>query len=365
MLWLMRRLLIGPGLLVLGVLGFAGVSLGFAPPASAHHGGTGDYDASRPLYLSGTVTAAKYGFPHAVLDIQVPAGLTVPSDLTGLDQLRGNEFWNGEPTAYGAGQSHELLLPPDITGTIGGMDNRPARGDTVRAIAYQRCAGDEYAGELRVQQISFAGEQLRYEGTITRMTDGCPAEHTDDTEPAQPSRTPDQTANDGQTRAAEPPGNLLDRTLHAVEDTPVAETVRAAPWLYPALESAHIAGIAILVGAAAMFDLRLLGAAKQIPAANAARQLLPWTWAGLAVVATTGLLMFSANASGLAENPALQLKLVLIAAAGVNALAFQLGPYRGIRSWTDRIPTRAKISAVASLLAWGAIIACGRLIAYV
>jgi hypothetical protein len=362
MLWPMRRLLIGLGLVVLGCIG---VGVGFAPAASAHHGGTGDYDASRPLYLSGTVTATKYGFPHAVLDIQVPAGLTAPDNLTGLDQLRGNEFWNGDPIAYGAGQRQELLLPPDITGTIGGMDNRPARGDTVRAIAYQRCAGDDYAGELRVQQISFAGEQLRYEGTITRMTDGCPdeAEHEEHPEESTaPSTQPDGSRTEAAPRTDD---NALDRTLHAVEDTPVAETVRAAPRLYPGLESAHIVGIAILVGAAAMFDLRLLGAAKQVPVASAARQLLPWTWAGLGVVAVTGLLMFSANASGLAENPALQLKLALIALAGLNALAFQLGPYRSIAKWTGRIPARAKVSAVASLLVWAAIIACGRLIAYV
>ncbi|GAB3414681.1 hypothetical protein [Flindersiella endophytica] len=75
--------------------------------------------------------------------------------------------------------------------------------------------------------------------------------------------------------------------------------------------------------------------------------------------------MFSANASGLAGNPALQLKLALIAVAGLNALAFQLGPYRSIGDWTDRIPARAKVSAVASILVWAAIIACGRLIAYV
>ncbi|GAB3414677.1 hypothetical protein [Flindersiella endophytica] len=272
----MRRLLIGLGLVGLGLVG---VGLGFAPAANAHHGGTGDYDAGRPLYLSGTVTATKYGFPHAVLDLQVPPNLDVPADLTGLDQLRGREFWNDAPIAFGAGQRHELLLSPDITGTLGGMDSRPARGDTIRAIAYQRCAGDDYAGELRVQQISFGSQQLRYEGTITRMTDGCPDEAEQQTEQAGPGRDtePSQTSpDDARPQATEAHSdNALDRTLHAVEDTPVAETVRATPWLYPGMESAHIAGIAILVGAAAMFDLRLLGAAKQVPVANAARQLLP------------------------------------------------------------------------------------------
>ncbi|WP_020579377.1 DUF6152 family protein [Actinopolymorpha alba] len=147
---------------------------GFAAPALAHHGGTGDYDASRPIYLSGTVIKASYGYPHAVLQIRVPAKPSAPADLGDVWDIRGREFWQGEPVVEGAGQDRELLLPPDITGTIGSMDNRPGEGDTVSAIAYRRCDGDEYDDELRVQLISFAGERLKYEGTITRITDGCP-----------------------------------------------------------------------------------------------------------------------------------------------------------------------------------------------
>jgi hypothetical protein len=69
----------------------------------------------------------------------------------------------------------------------------------------------------------------------------------------------------------------------------------------------------------------------------------------------------------MAANPAFRLKLLLILAGGLNALAFHLGPFRSVRAWDRDAPTpaRARLAAVLSLLIWTAVIAAGRLIAYV
>ncbi|GAA3929358.1 hypothetical protein GCM10023085_08440 [Actinomadura viridis] len=141
----------------------------------AHHGGGGNYDASRPLYLRGRVIQARYGYPHARLRIEVPSGLTVPSDLPGVEGLRGHDAWAGPPEPEGAGEVRELLLPPDLTGTLGGMPGRPQVGDDVAAVVYRRCEaeGDEYSGELRVQMIYAAGGAHPYRGTLTRFVDRC------------------------------------------------------------------------------------------------------------------------------------------------------------------------------------------------
>ncbi|MEV5827641.1 hypothetical protein AB0L25_18930 [Spirillospora sp. NPDC052242] len=141
----------------------------------AHHGGGGSYDASRPLYLRGRVIQARYGFPHAQLRIEVPANLTVPSRLPGADRLRGHDAWGGPPAPEGAGQVRDLLLPPDITGTLNDMSGRPNVGDEVAAIVYRRCdaEGDEYSGELRVQMIYTGTGTHRYRGSITRIVDRC------------------------------------------------------------------------------------------------------------------------------------------------------------------------------------------------
>ncbi|HYF57917.1 MAG TPA: DUF6152 family protein [Burkholderiaceae bacterium] len=49
-------------------------------PARAHHGWSG-FDTSRPLYLEGKVTKARWANPHAELEIELPPRLVKPVDL--------------------------------------------------------------------------------------------------------------------------------------------------------------------------------------------------------------------------------------------------------------------------------------------
>jgi hypothetical protein len=159
----------------------------------------------------------------------------------------------------------------------------------------------------------------------------------------------------------------LATLLESLEGTALATVVRESAWLYPTAELLNILGFVFLVGAAAMFDLRLLGLSRAVPVRALAGHLLPWSRAGLLVVVPTGLLMFASDATVMAANPAFRLKLLLLLAGGLNALAFHLGPFRSVRDW-DRgapSPARARLAAVLSLLIWTAVIAAGRLIAYV
>jgi hypothetical protein len=151
-----------------------------------------------------------------------------------------------------------------------------------------------------------------------------------------------------------------------LEGSAVAIAMRQWLWLYPIVEIVHIVAFVILVGAAAMFDLRLLGFSRQLPVADLAQHLLRWARWSLLLVVPSGLLMFTAHATEMAENPAFRLKLVLIAVAGLNAVGFHLGPFKGVASWNQHvaIPTAAKAAAVLSLLLWAGVIACGRLLAY-
>jgi hypothetical protein len=139
--------------------------------------------------------------------------------------------------------------------------------------------------------------------------------------------------------------------------------------LYPLVEIVHIVGFTVLVGAVAMFDLRLLGVgrtrpAKALPVQALARHLLPWTWAALLLIVPSGVLLFATQPE-LLDNRAFLLKLALIGAAGCNALAFHVGPWRAAAGWPVKAPLRARLHAALSLLLWVAVIACGRLLAYV
>jgi hypothetical protein len=147
--------------------------------------------------------------------------------------------------------------------------------------------------------------------------------------------------------------------------TPPALAMRAEAWLYPIVEILHIAGFSVLVGAVAMFDLRVLGLGRDLPVRALARHLLPWSAGSMLLVLPTGLLLFAAEAPDLAGNRVFLLKLGLIGVAGLNALAFHAGPYRAAAGWQGRGPPRACVQAALSLLLWLAVIACGRLLAYV
>lgn len=154
--------------------------------------------------------------------------------------------------------------------------------------------------------------------------------------------------------------------LAGIEATPLAQAMREWLWLYPIVEIVHILGFVVLVGAAVMFDLRLLGVSKKIPVRALARHLLPWSVAGLLLVVPAGLLMFSAHAMEFVDNEVFLLKLGLIALTGLNAAAFHTGVYRSVQSWdTNKLsPAVARLHAVASLALWVSVIACGRLLAY-
>ena len=145
----------------------------------------------------------------------------------------------------------------------------------------------------------------------------------------------------------------------------LADAMRRSAWMYPIVEIVHIAGFVILVGAAVMFDLRVLGFGRGLAVTSLAHHLLRWSRAGLALVVPAGLMMFTAHATEFATNPAFQLKLALLAVAVANVGFFHLGPFRTVHAWDGSVaaPGRARAAAL-SIAVWLGVITCGRLIAY-
>ncbi|MBD9367978.1 MULTISPECIES: DUF6644 family protein [Gammaproteobacteria] len=160
---------------------------------------------------------------------------------------------------------------------------------------------------------------------------------------------------------------FLSAWLMVLQDSALGETVRNAQYLYPVLESVHILGIALLVGPAFTFDLRLLGTGHRIvPVTTAARCLLPVSHIGLAIVAITGVALLSAQATVVAAAGAAPWKFGLIAVAGINVLVFHKGIYRTVADWDVHAlpPLSAKVSALVSAFVWTGVIVAGRFLAY-
>lgn len=154
--------------------------------------------------------------------------------------------------------------------------------------------------------------------------------------------------------------------LVAVESSTLASTVRGDRILYPAIQCVHLVGLGVLVGAAVAFDVRLLGAARQLSVRRLAGYLLPLVWLGFTATALSGLLQFAAHATAYADHPVMRVKLGLIAAAGLNAAIFHRWTYRTVSTWdAGPVPAAARLAGAASLVVWCAVVVCGRLVAYV
>ncbi len=149
-----------------------------------------------------------------------------------------------------------------------------------------------------------------------------------------------------------------------LESSALATAVAETLWAYPLLETLHALGMAMLLGALGLINLRVLGYKPELPLAGT-QDLLPLAWIGFTLNAVSGIALFTSDAIHFFGSYTFRIKLVLIVLAGLNALlvgrrifhepalepAIQAG-----------IGTRA--FAAASLVFWIGAAVAGRLIAY-
>jgi hypothetical protein len=127
----------------------------------------------------------------------------------------------------------------------------------------------------------------------------------------------------------------------------------------------HFIGLSLLVGTIVVWDLRLLGVARRIPIA-ALHALVRWTLVGYAISVVSGLMFLMTEPTEYIYNPAFHFKLLFMALAGLNALAFYLTvSHRTLTLGADQnAPLPAQIIAAASLVLWVAVIVSGRLLTF-
>ena len=144
-------------------------------------------------------------------------------------------------------------------------------------------------------------------------------------------------------------------------NSPWSHAINRYEWVFPVIQSLHFIGFALSIGTIAIVDLRLLGfGMRRQGAAELAVDLAPWTQLGIAVMLTTGPLMFSTDAVVYHYNPSFQFKMVCL----MLALLFHFTLHRrAVRP--DVPPTVAKLAGALSLLLWTGVLAGGRMIAFV
>lgn len=153
----------------------------------------------------------------------------------------------------------------------------------------------------------------------------------------------------------------MDGIFAALEAWPVAQYLRYARWGYAAVNTMHVFGVALLVGAIVSLNLRMLGAFPSVPLAPLVRVLVPVAAVGLALAIGAGLLLFSVRATEYADLGVFQLKMALVALGTIGALTIHALYGRHIERAS---PARLAVHAGVSSACWIGALVCGRLIAF-
>ena len=147
------------------------------------------------------------------------------------------------------------------------------------------------------------------------------------------------------------------------ENSALGEAIRASRWLFPAIESLHLLGLAMMGGVVLLVNLSLMGfAIGRKPAAQLWRDTWPFLVSSLAVNIVTGLLLFTSEAIKLYYHEAFWVKMTSLLLASL----FQFTVLRRV-ALSDPAsvgPLRSKAAALISILLWSLVGAGGRWIGF-
>ena len=155
------------------------------------------------------------------------------------------------------------------------------------------------------------------------------------------------------------------RFLEWLQTTALGKMVAETLWGYPLFETLHTLGMAMLVGALGLINLRVLGYKAELPILGT-RDLLPLAWLGFTINLISGVALFTSDAVYFWSSYTFRIKILLIALGGVNAFVLGRAAFREAQAGGGEfVPTTGiKLVAGSALVFWMGAIIAGRLIAY-
>jgi hypothetical protein len=125
----------------------------------------------------------------------------------------------------------------------------------------------------------------------------------------------------------------------------------------------HTIGLALLVGANTVVDLRILGVAGDLPL-ESLKSLFRVMWAGFWINAATGILLLIAYPTKALTNPVFYIKLSVIALAMITMQRIKARVFDAASASEAAMIAKGKTMAKWSLVLWIGAITTGRLLAY-
>ena len=152
----------------------------------------------------------------------------------------------------------------------------------------------------------------------------------------------------------------------ALKSTWLSQQMTTQPWLWAICETLHFIGLALLIGAAGFFDLRLMGFMRRIPVAT----VLPvrrWAAAGVIINLVTGTMFFVGAPDQYIKNPAWWGKVAFLVIAMLNIAFFETRLGARLLSIEDGqdTPVSFKVAGAISIVSWFMVLYFGRMLPFI
>ncbi|MGA2880425.1 MAG: DUF6644 family protein [Bryobacteraceae bacterium] len=146
------------------------------------------------------------------------------------------------------------------------------------------------------------------------------------------------------------------------DNTIIAQAIRNSRVAFPIIENFHLFALTVLLGSLVLLVLRQFGLVyKSQPISEVANALRPWNRWSLAVMLTSGILLFLSEAMKCYGNTSFRIKMLFL----FFALLFQFTIYnRTVASEGKSAPAGGKIAAAVALCLWFGVGLAGRAIGF-
>src|ERR1700677_2574160 len=146
------------------------------------------------------------------------------------------------------------------------------------------------------------------------------------------------------------------------DDPAVSQAIRNSRVAFPIIENFHLFALTVLLGSIVVLCLRQFGLIlKAQPISEVASALRPWNRWGMAVMLTSGILLFLSEAMKCYGNTSFRIKMLFL----FFALLFQFTIYnRIVKNEGTSAPVGGKIAAAVALCLWFGVGLAGRAIGF-
>ncbi|MGB6941113.1 MAG: DUF6644 family protein [Bryobacteraceae bacterium] len=146
------------------------------------------------------------------------------------------------------------------------------------------------------------------------------------------------------------------------DNTIISQAIRNSRVAFPIIENFHLFALTVLLGTLVVLVLRQFGLVyKAQPISEVASALRPWNRWSMAVMLTSGILLFLSEAVKCYGNTSFRIKMLFL----FFALLFQFTVYnRIVKNEGKSAPVGGKIAAAVAICLWFGVGLAGRAIGF-